>query len=84
MNCSSTSFAALMGRARRHSGVKWDSPPLWPVAAPSLLGFIMACLPYLTKLPNFTEGSLLAPFGVVASASLALLLAPDEIGRSPS
>jgi hypothetical protein len=83
MNCSSASFAALMGRARRRSGVKWDSPPLWPVAAPSLLGFITACLPYLTKIPNFTEGSLLAPFGVVAFASLALLLAPDEIGSKP-
>ena len=83
MNCSSASFAALMGRARRRNGGKGDSPPLWPVAAPSLLGFITACLPYLTKIPNFPEGSLLAPFGVVAFASLALLLTPDEIGSKP-
>jgi hypothetical protein len=83
MNCSSASFAALMGWARHRSGVKWDSPPLWPVAAPSLLGFISACLPYLVDSPNFPAGSLVAPFGVVAFASLALLLAPDEIGSKP-
>ena len=25
--------------------MKWDSPPIWPVAVPSLLGFVLACSP---------------------------------------
>ena len=45
--------------------MKWDEPPLWPVAAPSMAGFAAACLPYLADDPRFIEGSLLASFLVL-------------------
>ncbi len=39
--------------------MKWDEPPLWPVAVPSLAGFAAACIPYVfpkTPQPEPTGG----------------------------
>ncbi|MCH1591630.1 MAG: hypothetical protein L7R66_01415 [Candidatus Thalassarchaeaceae archaeon] len=55
--------------------MKWDQPPLWPVAAPSMMGFIAGCLPYLSEsqyLTTETKFSLFAPFGMVAIACLVI------------
>ena len=68
--------------------MKWESPPLWPVAAPSTLGFALACSPlrtYRIEALSFIstsegEASLLTPLaGMVLLASL-LRFAPEEIG----
>ena len=56
--------------------MKWDEPPLWPVAVPSMAGFAAACLPYLVNDPRFIEGSLLASFLVLLALSPAILRAP--------
>ena len=89
MNCSSASFAALMGWARRRSGVKWDGPPLWPVAVPSIAGFALACSPLRSHkvetllFLSTAEGqdSLLAPLGALLLLSLLLNFAPTEVGN---
>ena len=60
--------------------VKWDSPPLWPVAAPSLAGFAAGCMPYFSDSSYFSEGSILAPFALMAGLFLLLLALPAESG----
>ena len=60
--------------------VKWDSPPLWPVAAPSLAGFAAGCMPYFSDSSYFSEGAILAPFALMAGLFLLLLALPAESG----
>jgi len=46
--------------------MKWESAPLWPVAFPSLTGFILAFIPYLFEIDFFTKKNLLFPlFGLL-------------------
>jgi len=55
--------------------MKWDKPPLWPVALPSILGFISGCLPYILESDYLTvesKFSLLAPFGMAAAGCLVI------------
>jgi len=60
--------------------MRWDSPPVWPVAVPSVTGFAASFIPYLSESRYFSEGSILAPFALVASLFLLLLLLPAEKG----
>ena len=60
--------------------MRWDSPPVWPVAVPSVTGFAASFIPYLSGSSYFSEGSILAPFALVASLFLLLLLLPAEKG----
>ncbi|MEC7532409.1 MAG: hypothetical protein VX557_03000, partial [Candidatus Thermoplasmatota archaeon] len=55
--------------------MKWDKPPLWPVAIPSILGFVSGCLPYLVEseyLTTESKFSLFAPFAIATVACLAI------------
>ena len=59
----------------RREVVKWDKPPLWPVAIPSILGFVSGCLPYLVEseyLTTESKFSLFAPFAIATVACLAI------------
>ena len=69
--------------------MRWEKPPLWPVAIPSTMGFLLACSPlrsYKIEVLSFistAEGqdSLIVPlFGMIA-LTLLLRLAPEEIGN---
>ena len=69
--------------------VKWEKPPLWPVAIPSLLGFLMACSPLREHkfealiFISTAEGqdSLITPLlGMILMTSL-VHFAPQEIGN---
>ena len=61
--------------------MKWDKPPLWPVAIPSICGFFSACMPYIFQIPYFIEGSLISPFILLILLSLGLNFSPPEIGN---
>lgn len=64
--------------------MKWDEPPLWPVAVPSLVGFVVACIPYLvTGTPQFMEGELITPFIVLVTLSPLLYFSPEPTGGKP-
>ncbi len=55
--------------------MKWDQPPLWPVAIPSMMGFVSGCLPYLVEseyLTTESKFSLIAPFGIAMVACLGI------------
>ncbi len=78
-----------MGESLRRRRVKWDEPPLWPVAAPSTLGFVMACSPmrsYKIEALSFittSEGkdSLLVPMVCLLLLSSLLYFSPQEVGN---
>ena len=77
-----------VGTCRR--GVKWDNPPLWPVAVPSIAGFALACSPlrsYKIDALSFLstkegQDSLLAPLICLLLLSLLLKFSPPEVGNS--
>ena len=50
------------------------------MAVPSVTGFAASFIPYLSESSYFSEGSILAPFALVASLFLLLLLLPAEQG----
>lgn len=57
--------------------MKWEQPPLWPVAIPSMMGFVAGCIPYLSEsqyLTTETKFSLFAPFGMAAVACMLICL----------
>jgi hypothetical protein len=68
--------------------VKWDSPPLWPVAVPSLLGFVLACSPlrsYKFEALSFLstpegQDSILTPMVCLILLSGLLYFSPEELG----
>ena len=74
-------LVALMNEYSSDLFVKWDSPPLWPVAIPSVCGFFSACMPYIFQIPFFIEGSLISPFIFLILLSLGLNFSPPEIGN---
>ena len=62
--------------------MKWDEPPLWPVAVPSLAGFIAACIPHLVSgVPRIFDWDLTTPFACLVFASLLLFFSPEPAGR---
>ena len=63
--------------------MKWDEPPLWPVAAPSLLGFIAACIPHLVDgVPRLFDWDLTTPFLLLVILSPLLFFSPEPAGGS--
>ena len=65
--------------------MKWDEPPLWPVAVPSLAGFIAACIPHLIDgIPRLFGWELTTPFVGLVIASLLLFFVPEPAGGSPA
>ena len=68
--------------------MKWDSPPLWPVAVPSLLGFVLACSPlrsYKFEVLSFLstpegQDSILTPMVCLILLSGLLYFSPEELG----
>ena len=68
--------------------MKWDSPPLWPVAVPSLLGFALACSPlrsYKFEALSFLstpegQDSILTPMVCLILLSGLLYFSPEELG----
>ena len=68
--------------------MKWDSPPLWPVAVPSLLGFVLACSPlrsYKFEALSFLstpegQDSILTPMVCLILLSGLLYFSPEELG----
>ena len=74
-------LVALMNEYSSHMSMKWDKPPLWPVAIPSICGFFSACMPYIIQIPYFIEGSLISPLALLILLSLGLNFSPPEIGN---
>ena len=68
--------------------MKWDSQPLWPVAVPSLLGFVLACSPlrsYKFEALSFLstpegQDSILTPMVCLILLSGLLYFSPEELG----
>lgn len=63
--------------------MKWDHPPLWPVALPPIVGFLVAVLEVILELPVLFGWTLLMPIVIVASCSVLLLLLPRRYGSRP-
>ena len=61
--------------------MKWESAPLWPVAFPSLTGFILAFIPYLFEIDFFTTRNLLFPVFILAILGLFCFLLSDKYGN---
>ncbi len=62
--------------------VKWEQPPLWPVAIPSVMGFVAGCAPYLVEsqyLTTETKFSLFAPFAMATIACVIICLFQSSI-----
>ena len=58
--------------------VKWDSPPIWPVAVPSILGFSIACADEILSIQGLFGQALLLPIlALIASSGLVMFL-PDR------
>ena len=61
--------------------MKWDDPPLWPVVAPSLVGFFSACMPHIFDwIPRLWGWTLPAPFLGLMILSPLLYFAPKPAG----
>ncbi len=61
--------------------MKWDQPPLWPVATPCLVGFAAACIPHLFEgIPRPWGWALPAPFLGLVLLSPLLYLSPKPAG----
>ena len=61
--------------------MKWESAPLWPVAIPSLAGFILAFIPYLFEIYFFTKKNLLFPVGILAFLGLFCFILSEKYGN---
>jgi len=58
--------------------VKWDSPPIWPVAVPSILGFSISCANEIFSFqPIYGQALLLPILALTASSGLVMFL-PDR------
>ena len=60
--------------------MKWESAPLWPVALPSIAGFLLSLIPYLFELNYFSKRNLLAPILILITLGLFLMLLPKKYG----
>ena len=61
--------------------MKWESAPLWPVAFPSLAGFILAFIPYLFEIDFFTKKNLLFPVFILAILGFSCFLLTEKYGN---
>jgi hypothetical protein len=53
--------------------MKWEEPPLWPVAIPSGFGFLIGILPYLTEVPYLSKESINFSAGYLAGIFIGFL-----------
>ena len=61
--------------------MKWESAPLWPVALPSITGFLLSLIPYLFEFEYFSKRNLLAPVLILITLGLFLTLLPNKYGN---
>lgn len=58
--------------------VKWDSPPIWPVAVPSILGFSIACADEILSIQGLFGQALLLPILALTASSGLVMFLPDR------
>ena len=58
--------------------VKWDTPPIWPVAVPSILGFSIACADEILSIQNLFGQTLLLPILALTASSGLVMFLPDR------
>jgi len=58
--------------------VKWDNPPIWPVAVPSILGFSIACIDEILSIQNLFGQTLLLPILALTASSGLVMFLPDR------
>ena len=58
--------------------VKWDSPPIWPVAVPSILGFSIACADQILSIQDLLGQTLLVPILALTASSGLVMFLPDR------
>lgn len=58
--------------------VKWDSPPIWPVAVPSILGFSIACVDQILSIQDLLGQTLLLPILALTASSGLVMFLPDR------
>ena len=58
--------------------VKWDSPPIWPVAVPSILGFSIACADEILSIQGLFGQALLLPILALTTSSVLVMFLPDR------
>ena len=58
--------------------VKWDTPPIWPVAVPSILGFSIACIDEILSIQNLFGQTLLLPILALTASSGLVVFLPDR------
>ncbi|MGY8645701.1 MAG: hypothetical protein ACKVIE_06335, partial [Candidatus Poseidoniales archaeon] len=61
--------------------MKWESAPLWPVALPSVTGFLLSLIPYLFEFEYFSKRNLLAPVLILITLGLFSTLLPKKYGN---
>ncbi|MBT3357743.1 MAG: hypothetical protein HN534_05190 [Euryarchaeota archaeon] len=61
--------------------MKWEEPPLWPVAIPSGFGFLIGVIPYLTEVPYLSKESIDFSVLVLLIAALSLFLLNERYGN---
>ena len=61
--------------------MKWESAPLWPVALPSIIGFLLSFIPYLFDIEYFSKKNLLAPIIVLGLLGICCFLLPKKYGN---
>jgi hypothetical protein len=61
--------------------MKWESAPLWPVAVPSIVGFLLSFIPYLFQIEYFSKKNLLAPILVLGILGVCCFLLPEKYGN---
>ena len=58
--------------------MKWDTPPIWPVAVPSILGFSIACANEILSIQGLFGQSLLLPILALTASSGLVMFLPDR------
>ena len=58
--------------------MKWDTPPIWPVAVPSILGFSIACANEILSIQGLFGQSLLLPILALTASSGLVMFLPDK------
>ena len=61
--------------------MKWESAPLWPVALPSITGFLLSLIPYFFEFEYFSKRNLLAPVLILITLGLFITLLPNKFGN---
>ena len=58
--------------------VKWDNPPIWPVAVPSILGFSIACANEILSIQGLLGQALLLPIMALTASSGLVMFLPSR------